>query len=78
MHALENTLEVEYEMGCILRDKIITHALGWYLGIEIDDDDDALNGEEDSEYYDDDSNNNSVDEQSDEDDDANSPSPIVS
>lgn len=46
---LENTLEIEYELGCILRDRIIPHAVGWYLDIEIDSDEDE---DEDSEEED--------------------------
>lgn len=35
---LEMIVEAEFEVGCILRDRIIPRALGWYLGIEKDDD----------------------------------------
>eukprot|EP01055_Gregarina_sp_Pseudo9_P005235 Gregarina_sp_Pseudo_9__5234@NODE_589_length_2542_cov_104_537755_g555_i0_p1_GENE_NODE_589_length_2542_cov_104_537755_g555_i0NODE_589_length_2542_cov_104_537755_g555_i0_p1_ORF_typecomplete_len401_score120_69NAP/PF00956_18/3_1e54RPC/PF03428_13/0_036_NODE_589_length_2542_cov_104_537755_g555_i012672469 len=39
--ALESLLDTEYEVGCILRDKIINHAVGWYLGVELDEDEDT-------------------------------------
>eukprot|EP01057_Protomagalhaensia_wolfi_P004980 Protomagalhaensia_wolfi_Nauph_80__4979@NODE_525_length_2379_cov_81_206838_g391_i0_p1_GENE_NODE_525_length_2379_cov_81_206838_g391_i0NODE_525_length_2379_cov_81_206838_g391_i0_p1_ORF_typecomplete_len341_score94_06NAP/PF00956_18/3_3e55_NODE_525_length_2379_cov_81_206838_g391_i012662288 len=39
--ALENLLDTEYEVGCILRDKIIAHAVGWYLGVEVDDEEES-------------------------------------
>eukprot|EP01054_Gregarina_sp_Poly1_P002522 Gregarina_sp_Poly_1__2521@NODE_1683_length_3539_cov_192_490207_g1106_i0_p2_GENE_NODE_1683_length_3539_cov_192_490207_g1106_i0NODE_1683_length_3539_cov_192_490207_g1106_i0_p2_ORF_typecomplete_len344_score80_92NAP/PF00956_18/5_7e54RNA_pol_3_Rpc31/PF11705_8/6_3e02RNA_pol_3_Rpc31/PF11705_8/0_27BNIP2/PF12496_8/0_5BUD22/PF09073_10/2_4_NODE_1683_length_3539_cov_192_490207_g1106_i0831114 len=39
--ALENLLDTEYEVGCILRDKIIAHAVSWFLGVEDDEDEDS-------------------------------------
>eukprot|EP01057_Protomagalhaensia_wolfi_P004981 Protomagalhaensia_wolfi_Nauph_80__4980@NODE_525_length_2379_cov_81_206838_g391_i0_p2_GENE_NODE_525_length_2379_cov_81_206838_g391_i0NODE_525_length_2379_cov_81_206838_g391_i0_p2_ORF_typecomplete_len340_score77_73NAP/PF00956_18/4_9e52_NODE_525_length_2379_cov_81_206838_g391_i01161135 len=41
VRSLENILELEYEVGCILRDKIISHAVGWYLGVEVDDEEES-------------------------------------
>eukprot|EP01055_Gregarina_sp_Pseudo9_P005234 Gregarina_sp_Pseudo_9__5233@NODE_589_length_2542_cov_104_537755_g555_i0_p2_GENE_NODE_589_length_2542_cov_104_537755_g555_i0NODE_589_length_2542_cov_104_537755_g555_i0_p2_ORF_typecomplete_len350_score74_26NAP/PF00956_18/4_3e52_NODE_589_length_2542_cov_104_537755_g555_i0621111 len=41
VRGLENILELEYEVGCILRDKIISHAVGWYLGVEVDEDEES-------------------------------------
>ena len=41
---LEMIIEAEFEVGCILRDKIITHALGWYLGIEKDEEAESIAG----------------------------------
>eukprot|EP01053_Blabericola_migrator_P000924 Blabericola_migrator_1__923@NODE_1229_length_5040_cov_126_342248_g71_i1_p5_GENE_NODE_1229_length_5040_cov_126_342248_g71_i1NODE_1229_length_5040_cov_126_342248_g71_i1_p5_ORF_typecomplete_len108_score24_35NAP/PF00956_18/3_3e10NAP/PF00956_18/5_7e03_NODE_1229_length_5040_cov_126_342248_g71_i145534876 len=38
---LESILELEYEVGCILRDKIVSHAVGWYLGVEVDDEEES-------------------------------------
>eukprot|EP01054_Gregarina_sp_Poly1_P001939 Gregarina_sp_Poly_1__1938@NODE_1507_length_3975_cov_121_789150_g999_i0_p3_GENE_NODE_1507_length_3975_cov_121_789150_g999_i0NODE_1507_length_3975_cov_121_789150_g999_i0_p3_ORF_typecomplete_len121_score21_55NAP/PF00956_18/2_5e10_NODE_1507_length_3975_cov_121_789150_g999_i084446 len=41
VRGLENILELEYEVGCILRDKIISHAVGWFLGVEVDEDEES-------------------------------------
>lgn len=81
---LENTLEVEYELGCILRDRIIPHALGWFLNLETDEDalehgsdsdSDAGEGEgegdgdSDDDDEDEDAEGNSDEEEDDEDED---------
>lgn len=53
---LEMIIEAEFEVGCILRDKIIPHALGWYLGIEKDEEAESLGGsaaDDEPEDYDD-------------------------
>ena len=63
---LENTLEVEYELGCILRDRIIPHALGWYLDVELDSEEEEVDDEDDEESQE---SNEEEDEESNEDDD---------
>lgn len=51
---LEMIVEAEFEVGCILRDKIIPRALGWYLGIEKDEDaeSDAMSGAPENDDFD--------------------------
>ena len=49
---LHETLETDYELGCVIKDKIIPRAVAWYTGAAIDPDDDY--DEDDDDDYDDD------------------------
>eukprot|EP01069_Polyplicarium_translucidae_P002827 Polyplicarium_translucidae@DN2145_c0_g1_i3.p1 len=52
---LELVVEAEFEIGCVLRDKVIPRAVGWYLGEERDTDQDSTGSSTDGEQSDDDS-----------------------
>eukprot|EP00917_Polyrhabdina_sp_WS-2016_P027810 GHVP01059383.1.p1 GENE.GHVP01059383.1~~GHVP01059383.1.p1 ORF type:complete len:292 (+),score=65.11 GHVP01059383.1:26-877(+) len=47
--ALELLVEAELEIGCGLRDKIIPHAEGWYLGLERDSDEETESNDSEDE-----------------------------
>ncbi|KAL6749821.1 nucleosome assembly protein [Haematococcus lacustris] len=71
MDELQATIEADYEVGAIIREKIIPNAVGWFTGEAIDDDDGfGMDG-----YDDEDDMDGEDDEDDGDDDDDEEPSP---
>eukprot|EP00741_Cyanophora_paradoxa_P008431 tig00001310_g8158.t1 len=66
-HALQETVEADYEMGCCFKDQIVPHAVKWFTGEAADDYEDDDEEDEDDED-DEDGDEDEDDEDEDEDD----------
>jgi nucleosome assembly protein 1-like 1 len=72
--ALHEQLENDYEIGCIIKDKIVPRAVSWFTGVAIDpedeyDDDDEEEDDDDEDEEDDDDEEEEEDDDDDDDDD---------
>jgi len=68
---LQEVMEADYEMGAVLREKVIPRAVTWYTGEAIMDDDDE--DEEDDDEEDDDEGDDDDDDEDEEEDEESSP-----
>jgi len=64
---LHESLESDYELGCVIKDKIIPRAVAWFTGMAIDPEDDY--DDEDDDYDDEDEDDEDDDDDDDDDDD---------
>jgi len=74
MEQLQEELEHDYEIGCLLKDKVVPRAVSWFTGAAIDpeeeyDEDDEDDDDEDDDEDDDDDDDDDDDEDDDESDD---------
>ena len=56
---LHEQLEADYELGCVIKDKLIPRAVAWFTGMAIDPEDD-YDDDDDDDYDDDDDDDECV------------------
>jgi len=73
MEQLQEEMEHDYEVGCLIKDKVVPRACAWFTGMaidpaeEFDDDDDEDDDDEDDDDEDDDDDDDDEDEDEEED-----------